>query len=193
MSCLFRRHSRFLTLPLRTLRYRLEQILQRLASCGLKLKPSKCRLLQTSVTFLGHLVSAEGIATDPEKTRSVEEWPVPVSVKEVRGFLGLSGYYRKFVKDYARIAAPLTALTRKGQHFEWTSECQVAFDALKRALTTPPVLAMPDDQGSFILDTDASDVSVGAVLSQVQGGVERVIAYGGRSLSRQERNYCITR
>ena len=118
---------------------------------------------------------------------------MPVNLRQFRGFLGLSGYYRKFVRGYAEVAAPLTALTRQNQPFSWTGECQAAFDALKQALVSPPVLAMPDDHGTFILDTDASDSSIGAVLSQVQGGVEKVIAYAGRSLSKQERNYCVTR
>jgi len=172
---------------------RLVRVLGRIQSAGLKLKPEKCSLMQRSVSFLGHVVSGEGIATDPKKIETVTEWPVPSSVKEVRSFLGLTGYYRRFVKGYASIAAPLHALTKKGQTFEWTEETQEAFDTLRKALTTPPILAMPDDSGEFVLDTDAADHSIGSVLSQVQDGVEKVIAYASRSLDKREINYCITR
>jgi len=172
---------------------RLIRVLGRLQSAGLKLKPEKCRLMQRSVSFLGHVISDRGIATDPEKTRMVSEWPVPVSVKEVRSLLGLAGYYRRFVKNYASIAAPLHCLTKKDQPFIWTEETQKAFEALKEVLTSPPVLAMPNDTGEFVLDTDACDRTIGAVLSQMQDGVEKVIAYAGRSLDKREVNYGTTR
>ena len=93
---------------------RLRSVFQRIYECGLKLKPSKCSLLQKSVTFLGHIVSAEGVATDPEKVRLVREWPTPTNLTELRSFLGLAGYYRKYISGYARIASPLTSLTKKG-------------------------------------------------------------------------------
>jgi hypothetical protein len=172
---------------------RLEAVLQRLVATGLKLKPSKCRFLQTRVSFLGHVVSGEGIATDPAKIEQVSRWPPPTNVKEIRGFLGLCGYYRRFISHYAEIASPLTSLLKKGVRFTWTSECQGAFEALRAALTTPPVLAMPADEGLMVLDTDASDRSIGAVLSQVQGGEERVIAYASRVLRPAEVRYCVTR
>jgi len=172
---------------------RLVRVLRRLRSAGFKLKPEKCSLMQKSISFLGHVVSGDGIATDPEKIKVVSEWPVPTSTKEVRSFLGLAGYYRRFVKDYAGIAAPLHALTRKNQPFVWTAETMTAFETLREALTSPPILAMPNDTGEFILDTDACEYSVGSVLSQVQGGTERVIAYASRILDKRERNYCITR
>jgi len=172
---------------------RLVRVLARLREAKLKLKPSKCLLLQKSLSFLGHVVSGEGVATDPEKTRLVSEWPVPTSVKEVRSFLGLTGYYRKFVKGYAEVAAPLHDLTKKDVAFEWTSKTQLAFDTLKEALTSPPILAMPNDDDEFVLDIDACDRSIGAVLSQIQDGVERVISYAGKTLSKREINYCITR
>jgi len=172
---------------------RLVTVLGRLRSAGLKLKPEKCSLMQRSVSFLGHIVSGEGIATDPEKTKAVAEWPEPTSVKEVRSFLGLAGYYRRFVKNFAKIAAPLHALTKKNQSFVWTEETQTAFETLRNALTSSPILAMPNDSDMFILDSDACDHTIGAVLSQVQNGVERVIAYVSRTLDKREINYCITR
>lgn len=172
---------------------RLELVLQRLCAANLKLKPSKCSLMQTKITFLGHIISAEGIATDPEKTRLIAEWPAPTNLKLLRGFLGLAGYYRKFVEGFSRKAAPLNNLLKKNRSFNWTSECQTAFEELKLALTTPPVLALPDEHGTFILDTDACETSIGAVLSQMQNGQEKVVAYAGRTLSTNEVNYCITR
>ena len=172
---------------------RLEVLLQRLQEVNLKLKPSKCSLMQKSVVFLGHVISSEGVATDPEKIKLVAEWPTPTNMKQLRSWIGLTGYYRKFVKGYSHIAGPLNRLMKKDQPFNWTEDCQKAFDDLKAALTSPPVLALPNDEDTFILDTDAAQSSIGAVLSQLQNGEERVVAYAGRTLNRNEENYCITR
>jgi hypothetical protein len=161
--------------------------------------------MQKRVSFLGHIVSGDGVEVDPEKTEAINSWDTPRSVKEVRSFLGLCSYYRRFVPGYAEIAAPMTALQRKGVRFKWSDECQRAFEALKQALVSPPILAMPFDVkqvdgepagqvGRYVLDTDASDHSIGAVLSQVQDdGTERVIAYASRKLHPAEVNYCVTR
>jgi len=115
------------------------------------------------------------------------------TVREVRSFLGLAGYYRRFVPNFASIALPLNDMMKKGRKFTWTVEAQQSFDQLKSVLTSPPVLAMPLDVGKFILDTDASDGAIGAVLSQVQDGYERVVAYASRRLDPREKNYCVTR
>jgi hypothetical protein len=139
---------------------RLRLVLERLRGAELKLKPSKCFLLQKSVGFLGHVVSAEGVAAHPDKTKAVAEWPEPSCVRDVRAWLGLTGYYRRYVKDYARVAAPLTAVLGQGVRFEWTAEMQKSFDELKDALTNPPILAMPTPDDLFTLDTDASDVAI---------------------------------
>ena len=168
-------------------------VFERLAAAGLKLKPEKCAFFQRSVAFLGHIISEDGVSTDPAKTKAVTSWPTPTSVTEVRSFTGLCSYYRRFVKDFAKIAAPLHELTRKNIRFQWTPAAQESFERLKEALTTPPILAMPDDEGEFCLDTDASEKSIGAVLSQRQNGLERVIAYASRSLDAREINYCISR
>ena len=168
---------------------RLRQLLERLRRANLKLKPSKCHLLRKSVTFLGHVVSAEGIATDPDKVATVRDCPVPTSVTEVRQFTGLCNYYRRFLKNFARVAAPLHPLTGKSAKFVWTPACEIAFNELKRSLITSPVLAMPVDNGEYRLDTDASDHAIGAVLSQIQFGEERVIAYA--SVLRPNRNAII--
>ncbi|XP_030595617.1 uncharacterized protein LOC115787179 [Archocentrus centrarchus] len=172
---------------------RLEQVFARLCKANLKLKPSKCCLFREQVAYLGHIISAGGIATDPQKVQQVIEWPAPRNVTEVRQFVGLASYYRRFVEDFATIAKPLHELTKMYAHFKWTAECQEAFEELKRRLTVAPILGYPLDQGEFLLDTDASDCGIGAVLSQVQGGEERVLAYGSRRLSATEQNYCTTR
>ena len=143
------------------------------------------------------MVSAEGVATDPKKVQKVRDWPVPKNLNEVRGFLGLSGYYRKFVPDYYTKAKPLHDLTRvprKGRvKFEWTSECDEAFAVLKDALTEAPILGFPRDTGRYILDCDSSDFAMGAVLSQEQEGKEVVLAYSSKSLSKEQKKFCVTR
>jgi transposase InsO family protein len=173
---------------------RLELLFQRLRTANLKLKPSKCYFMKHEIEFLGHVVSAEGVSTDPAKVADVVNWKVPTCVGEVRSFVGLCSYYRRYVRNFAEVAAPLHRLTGKKVPFEWSEKCQTAFDTLKTLLTTAPILAMPNDEGRYILDTDASDIAVGAVLSQVQhGGDERVIAYASRTLDGPELNYCATR
>ena len=171
----------------------LETVLERLRIAGLRLKAQKCELFNKSVSFLGHIISDKGIKTDPEKIRAVKEWPVPVSVTEVRSFLGLCSYYRHFIPKFAEMAKPLHRLTEKGQNFIWSADCEEAFETLKKHLTESPVLAYPDFSKPFILDTDASDASIGAILSQVHDGKERVVCYGSRSLTKSERKYCVTR
>ena len=171
----------------------LQLVFQRLRESGLKLKPSKCFFFQHQVQYLGHLISREGIATDPAKTDKVSMWPTPSSKRETQRFLGFASYYRRFVKDFAHIARPLHRLTERTASFVWTDECQDTFNQLRQCLCSAPVLAYPDFSRPFILDTDASDVGIGAVLSQEDGeGCERVIAYGSRLLSKAERRYCVT-
>lgn len=172
---------------------RLEKIFQRLQGANLKLKPSKCVFFQKQVGFLGHIVSETGISTDPEKTKAVQEWPIPKSAKQVRSFLGLSSYYRRFVQGFACIARPLHKTCEKDKKFVWTDECQAAFETLKTALVSSPILAYPLPGVPFILDTDASDKSVGAVMSQLQEGSERVIAYMSKTMNIHEQAYCVTR
>ena len=172
---------------------RLREVFQRMRDANLKLSPKKCTLFKKEVAFLGHVVSSEGVSTDPSKIAAVENWPRPTTVREVRSFAGLCSYYRRFVREFARIARPLHKLTEKGTRFEWTSECETAFNTLKMALTSSPILAFPQEAGTFILDTDASNDGVGAVLSQVQDGHERVVAYFSRALAKAERQYCVTR
>ena len=172
----------------------LQAVFQRLHQAGLKLQLRKCSFFQSEVSYLGHIVSRDGIAADPTKVEKVANWPVPTTTKEVQQFLGFAGYYRRFVKDFAHTARPLHRLTERGATFRWTNECQNAFEDLRRRLVTTPVLAYPDYTRPFILDTDASDTGIGAVLSQLgPEGEETVLAYASRSLSKPERRYCVTR
>ena len=172
---------------------RLAEIFLRIRAAKLKLRPDKCKMLRREVTFLGHVVSAEGIAMDANKLAVVRDWATPRCLREVRVFIGLCAYYRRYVKDFSTIARPLHALTHQGVQFEWTPACQEAFVALKGKLTNAPVIALPREEGEFYLDIDAGNWAIGAVLSQVQNGEEKVIAYGSRLLSNAEANYCVTR
>ena len=171
----------------------LRHVFDRFREAGLKLKPAKCVFCCKEVSFLGHIVSADGITTDPVKTEKVKSWPLPSSRREVQQFLGFASYYRRFIKDFAQIARPLHRLTEKTASFQWNKECQDSFDMLRNKLISAPILTFPNYSQQFILDTDASDTGIGGVLSQVQDGEERVIAYASRSLSKPERRYCVTR
>ena len=172
----------------------LQAVFKRLRQAGLKLKPSKCSLLQQEVQYLGHIVNREGISVDPGKVEKVLTWPVPQNVQEVRQFLGFCSYYRRFIQNFADIARPLHRMTEKNAKFKWTHEAGTAFEHLRKQLTTTPVLVYPDFKTEFVLDTDASGSGIGAVLSQLDSqGKERVVAFGSRLLSKSERNYCVTR
>lgn len=171
----------------------LKKVLEKLREANLKLNPSKCHLFRREVNYLGHIISADGVKTDPQKVSAVKEWSRPQNVHELRSFLGLCTYYRKFVKGFSLIARPLHKLTENQQKFLWTDDCEKAFNNLKEALTSAPILSYPDPEKSFILDADASNESIGAVLSQEINGQERVIAYWSKCLSKPERNYCVTR
>ncbi|KRY26847.1 Transposon Ty3-I Gag-Pol polyprotein, partial [Trichinella spiralis] len=172
---------------------RLREVFRRLREVGLKVKPAKCRLMKRRVAYLGHIISEKGIATDPSKTSAVREWPTPTCVSELRQFLGLASYYRKFVNGFANVAAPLHRLLEKGAEWDWSKACQSACDALKYHLTSAPVLAYPDFHRQFIVDVDASGDDLGAVLSQREGKAERVVAYASPTLAKAERRYCATR
>ena len=186
---------------------RLEAVFSRLDQHGLKLKGSKCEFFKASVNYLGHVVSQEGVKTDPEKIEALASWPEPHNIKTLRSFLGFTGYYRRFIKDYAKIVKPLNDLLvghstyyeesangkrkkkRKVAPWIWEESQRIAFQTLKEKLSSPPVLAYADFSKPFILHTDASLEGLGAVLYQEQDGVERVIAYASRGLRGGERNY----
>lgn len=175
----------------------LDLVFSRLRDHGLKLNPKKCFLLRQEVKFLGHVVSAAGVQVDMEKVTVLENWPTPRSARDVRQVVGFMSYYRRFVPQFAQVARPLHVLMgtfKKGdrgaqhQSFSWSEVCQIAFDKLRACLMAPPVLAYPDYRIPFIVTTDGSRQGLGAVLSQRQDGVERVIAYASRGLRGSERN-----
>ncbi|GFT53232.1 retrovirus-related Pol polyprotein from transposon 412 [Trichonephila clavipes] len=171
----------------------IRKVLSKLSDANLKLNPSKCKFFQKEVNYLGHIISAEGVRTDPEKVSAVKNWKRPENLRELRSFLGLCTYYRKFVKGFSNIARPLHKQTESKQKFQWAKECEDSFLQLKEALTSSPILIYPQPEKPFILDTDANNESVGAVLSQEIDGQERVVAYWSKCLSKPERNYCVTR
>ena len=141
-------------------------VLNKLIENNLYAKLSKCEFDKEKVEFLGHIISGTGVSTDPKKIKSIEEWPTPQNVKDVQRFIGLCNYYRRFVKNFSAIAKPLHMLTKKGKKFIWTTDCDSAFSILKKRLTTSPVLLHPDNTKPFIVECDASNFAVGAVLSQ---------------------------
>ena len=172
---------------------RLRGVFLKLAATGLRLKPSKCKFFKSRVNYLGHIVSKEGIKTDPKKIEAIKKWLVPMTVTEVRSFLGFTNYYHKFIPQYAQVAKPLNQLVsrdnanKKKTLVNWTSECQDAFEHLKHLCSQMPVLAYADYTKPFWLHTDASESGLGAVLYQKQtDGTEGVIAYASRTLSRSK-------
>uniref|UniRef100_A0A146M1A3 RNA-directed DNA polymerase n=2 Tax=Lygus hesperus TaxID=30085 RepID=A0A146M1A3_LYGHE len=171
----------------------LRQMLQVLRTAGLTLQLSKCYFAQSEVGYLGHIVSKEGIRPDDRKLRAVAEFGRPSNIKQLRSFLGLCSYYRRFVENFAKIAKPLNDLSKKEAEFVWSPQCEEAFQTLKTRLVTPPVLAYPDFSKPFILATDGSKEGLGCVLSQVIDGVEHPVAYASRRTSHaEERSYCAT-
>ncbi|KAL4026235.1 hypothetical protein IC575_014662 [Cucumis melo] len=160
-------------------------VLQTLRDNKLYAKFSKCEFWLKQVSFLGHVVSKAGVSVDPAKIEAVTGWTRPSTVSEVRSFLGLAGYYRRFVENFSRIATPLTQLTRKGAPFVWSKACEDSFQNLKQKLVTAPVLTVPDGSGSFVIYSDASKKGLGCVLMQ-QG---KVVAYASRQLKSHEQNY----
>lgn len=172
----------------------LKLVFDRFREAGLKLHLKKCKFGKKEVTFLSHVISANGVAVDPTKTDKIASWPEPQCQRDVQQFLGLANYYRRFIKDFATIAKPLHLMEKKKVLFWWTVECQASFRSLKQKLISPSVLVFPDHSEPFILDSDASDGGIGGVLSQKQdNGLERVIAMGAEYCLKTERNYCVTR
>ena len=160
-------------------------VLQTLREKQLYAKPEKCAFWMEEVQFLGHVISREGVAVDPSKIEAVLQWERPKTITEVRSFLGLAGYYRRFISGFSQLVLPLTRLTRKGKPFVWNIECEEAFQELKNKLTTAPVLTIPDPLGNFEVYSDASKNGLGCVLMQDK----KVIAYASRQLRPHEENY----
>jgi hypothetical protein len=163
----------------------LHVVLQRLREHRLYAKLSKCDFWLKEIKFLGHTISQAGIAVDPDKVQEVMNWKPPTTVRQIRSFLGLAGYYRRFIPDFSRIAKPMTELLKKGAKFVWGQKCEDAFHTLRQHLTTTPVLAQPDNSKPFDVYCDASGTGLGCVLMQYN----RVIAYASRALRPHEQNY----
>jgi hypothetical protein len=160
-------------------------VLQRLRDHKLYAKFSKCEFWLDSVKFLGDTISNDGISVDPSKVQEIMDWKPPKSVHQIRSFLGLADYYRRFIPDFSRIAKPMTELLKKGVKFVWSEECDQAFHTLRKHLTSAPVLTQPDMSKPFEVFYDASGTGLGCVLMQEN----RVIAYASRALRPHEMNY----
>lgn len=171
---------------------RLEAVLGRFRKAGMKLRLPKCSFLQTSLNVLGYVVSGDGLSPDPAKVSAVQDFPTPRSLKELQSFIGLCSSYRKFIRDFARVARPLTDLTKKGVPFVWSQDQRTSFEALKHALVSPPVLGHPNYDLPMEVHCDACGYGVGALPVQHQDEGERVIAYASRLLSQSESNYSIS-
>ena len=162
---------------------RLREVFERLRHAKLKLGAAA-----KEVSYQGHRVTEEGLLPDPSLLAAIRDIPPPKTATEVRSFLGLAGYYRRYVKGFAAIAAPLHALTRKDAVFHWSEDCQTAFDQLKTRLTTSPITAFPDFSQEFQLYTDASTAGLGAILAQVRDGKERIICCASQALNKAEKS-----
>lgn len=173
----------------------LNRVLDKLKSANLTVSFEKCKFFRNSIKYLGYVVDEHGLRTDPEKISAIVNFPTPTSAKEVKIFLGTCSWYRRFIRNFSTIAAPLNKLTRTGKDvpkFRWSPEAEESFKTLKNALVSAPILAVPDFEKDFLVHCDASSTGIGGMLSQVINGVEHPIAYVSRSLNKQERNYSVT-
>lgn len=171
---------------------KLREVFSRFKKYNLQLQPSKCQFLRREVVYLGHLITSQGVKPDPAKVQCVKDYPTPKNTTEIKQFLGLTGYYRRFMENYSHIAKPLTQLLKKNIPFEWSTECQTAFMNLIEKLITAPVLQYPDFEQLFNLTTDASQFAIGSVLSQGKPGEDHPIAYASRTLNKAEQLYSTT-
>ena len=171
----------------------LTDVLSRFAKAGLTLKLSKCSFLKHEIKFLGHKVDKDGIHTLDDKIHAISQFPTPASADDIRSFIGLAGFYRQFIRDFSKIASPLTSLLKKNAAFVWSDDQENAFITLKEALCQAPILAFPDWERDFTVCTDASNVGLGAVLMQSDdSGRHRAIAFASRILNKAEQNYSVT-
>ncbi|CAN6477769.1 unnamed protein product [Victoria cruziana] len=165
--------------------FHLAEVLKRLRQNKLYAKFSKCEFWLEKESFLGHIISRDGVTVDPMKVKAVHDWSTLRNISEIRSFLGLAGYYRKFIQDFSRIASPMTKLLQKGVKFTWSEACEKSFQTLKEKLTKAPILTLPDGREGFAVYSDASGIGYGAVLMQK----DKVIAYASRQLKSHEKNY----
>lgn len=171
---------------------KLTKLLGRLKTAGLVLQPDKCRFLCKEIGYLGHVISKEGVKPDPKKVEAVDNFPRPKGRKNIKQFLGLAGYYRRFIPNFATIAKPLTLLLKKDVPFTWSGAAEQAFERLKNILCTKPLLQYPDFSKPFIITTDASNFAIGAILGQGEIGKDLPIAYASRTMTEAEINYTTT-
>lgn len=169
--------------------HKFNKLAERLRVANLKLQPDKCEFLRREVAYLGHIISEDGVKPDPNKLRAVKEFPRPKNAKNIKQFLGLAGYYRRFIQNFSKISKPLTTLLKKETRFTWSDAQETAFTRLRDALCEEPVLQYPDFTKSFIVTTDASDTAIGGILSQGEIGKDRPVAYASRLLHGAELNY----
>lgn len=171
----------------------LNKVLERLIKSNLKVQLDKCEFLKKECEFLGHIVTQDGIKPNPNKIEKILDWPIPKTTTQIKGFLGILGYYRKFIRDFAKLTKPLTKCLKKDAKIIHNDEFISCFNDCKHLLTTDPILKYPDFNKKFILETDASDFALGAVLSQkFDDGKEHPIAYASRTLNETECNYSAT-
>uniref|UniRef100_A0AAG5DT40 RNA-directed DNA polymerase n=1 Tax=Anopheles atroparvus TaxID=41427 RepID=A0AAG5DT40_ANOAO len=171
----------------------LDTVLQRLSDFNLKIQLDKCEFLKRETEFLGHTITPEGIKPNPDKIAKILDWRLPTTQKEIKQFLGLTGYYRRFIRDYAKLTKPLSKCLKKDATVNFNQEeYRTSFEELKKIISSDQILIYPDFKLPFILTTDASNYALGAVLSQMQDGKERPIAFGSRTLNETESNYSTT-
>lgn len=166
----------------------LEYVFAKLRYYNLKLNPSKCVFFASDVTYLGHHISEKGIQPDKTKFSAIQNYPIPKNADEVRRFVAFCNYYRRFIQDFAEIAYPLNKLLRKNTLFVWTTECQLAFDTLKKQLLSPNILQFPNFEKHFTLITDASKIACGAVLTQKYDDIDLPIAFASKAFTKGEAN-----
>lgn len=170
----------------------LEEVLKRLSKACLSLNQEKCRFVRSELKYLGYVIDTNGLHVDPEKVESIMNFPRPTKVKEVRRFLGMASWYRRFIENFSTNVAPLTALLKKSKKWDWTAAADESFCGIKKSLACAPVLSCPDFSKPFLLQTDASEFGIGCVLSQELEDGEHVIAYGSRTLTKSERQFSVT-
>lgn len=171
---------------------KLELVFSRLREANLKLQPDKCEFLRREVAYLGHVITDKGVSPNPEKVKAISQFPTPKTPKDIKSFLGLTGYYRRFIENFSHITKPLTSLLKKDVTFNWSHEQEHSFNTLKQKLMSAPLLQYPDFSKPFIVTTDASNYAVGAILSQGEVGKDKPIAFASRTMNKQEGNYSTT-
>lgn len=171
---------------------KLKEVFEQLRKANLKLQADKSEFLRKEVAYLGHIIGKDGVKPNPEKDKSIKEIKAPTNIKGIQSFLGMTNYYRKFIKNYNQIAEPIQKLTRKNIDFFWGKEQEMSFLELKNLLTKEPILQYPNFKKQFILTTDTSNLGLGAVLSQEIDGKDLPIQYISRGLNSAESNYSTT-